>query len=139
MAGGDPEDMRQLPVEKIPPAAILFAEGHAFEPVVLDLPGRVENILRYIAATCRSVLKHPMIIRVENNDALEYLTSVGQWTKNPRDEICFLATRTALIAAKQEVRGKFSTVGHFPATGQFITLDHRRGTAVPDDGGKSSG
>jgi len=93
--------------------------------------GVVENILRFIVATRGSVLRCPMNILVENNDTLEYLASAGRWTKNPRDGKCFPATRTAFMAAKQEAIGKFNIVRHFPATGQFINLDHGRGAGGP--------
>ena len=73
-----------------------------------------------------------MDILIENNDTLEYLTATGLWTKNPREGKLFPATRAAFMAAKQEAIGKFNIVWHFPATGQFINLDHGRGLGTPD-------
>jgi hypothetical protein len=73
-------------------------------------------------------------ILIENNDTLEYLTSAGQWTKNPRHGKCYPATRIAFRAAKQEAIGKFNIVCHIPETNQFINLDHGRGGGSPAAG-----
>lgn len=77
-----------------------------------------------------------MNILIENNDTLEYLTSTGQWTKNPRDGKSFPATKVAFRTAKLEAIGKFNIVCHIPATNQFVNLDHGRGAgslAVPPE------
>jgi hypothetical protein len=71
-----------------------------------------------------------MNILIENNDTLEYLTSTGQWTKNPGDGKCFPATRIAFRTAKLEAIGKFNIVCHIPETNQFVNLDHGRGTGL---------
>ena len=69
-----------------------------------------------------------MNILIENNETLEYLKSEGIWTKNPAEGKRFVASRTALRAAKLEPIKRFNIVGHIPATNQFINLDHGRGT-----------
>jgi hypothetical protein len=69
-------------------------------------------------------------ILIENNDTLEYLTSAGQWTKNPLNGKCYPATRLAFRAAKQEAIGKFTIVCHIPQTNQFINMDHGRGSGL---------
>ena len=72
-----------------------------------------------------------MNILIENCEALEYLTSTGQWTKNPQDGKRFPSTEAALRAAKAEAIGKFNIVFHIRATNQFINLDHGRGKGLP--------
>ena len=76
-------------------------------------------------------------ILIENNDTLEYLTSAGQWTKNPRQGKSFPATRIAFRAAKQEAIGKFNIVCHIPGTNQFVNLDHGRGAGPLADGAET--
>ena len=71
-----------------------------------------------------------MNILIENNDTLEYLTSAGQWTKNPLEGKCYPATKTALREAKQAPITKFNIVCYIPKTNQFINLDHGRGAGV---------
>jgi hypothetical protein len=71
-------------------------------------------------------------ILIENNDTLEYLTSAGQWTKNPLGGKCYPATRAAFRVAKQEPIGKFNIVCYIPDTKQFINLDHGRGAGQSD-------
>ncbi|HXB59921.1 MAG TPA: hypothetical protein VNU95_10160 [Candidatus Acidoferrales bacterium] len=73
-----------------------------------------------------------MNILIENNDTLEYLTSAGQWTKNPLGGKCYPATKTAFRAAKQEAIGKFNIVCYIPETKQFVNLDHGRGSGLSD-------
>lgn len=77
-------------------------------------------------------------ILIENNDTLEYLTPVGQWTKNPLNGKSYPATRIACQAAKQEAIGKFNIVCHIPETNQFINLDHGRGTGLPSVAAESA-
>jgi hypothetical protein len=72
-------------------------------------------------------------ILIENSDTLEYLTSVGQWSKNPLKGKSYPATSAAFRAAKQEAIGKFNIVCHIPGTNQFINLDHGRGAGSPDE------
>lgn len=69
-----------------------------------------------------------MNILIENSDTFEYLTSTGQWTKNPLNGKNYSATQAALHAAKQEAIGTFNIVRYIPETKQFINLDHGRGT-----------
>ncbi|HEY1789958.1 MAG TPA: hypothetical protein VGJ73_17565 [Verrucomicrobiae bacterium] len=69
-------------------------------------------------------------ILIENNDTLEYLTSAGQWTKNPLKGKFYPATTIAFKAAKLEAIDKFNIVCHVPGTNQFINLDHGRGTGL---------
>ena len=71
-----------------------------------------------------------MNILIENSDTLEYLTTAGQWTKNPLDGKPYAATKIAFRAAKQEAIGKFNIVCHIPKSNQFINLDHGRGAGV---------
>jgi hypothetical protein len=71
-------------------------------------------------------------ILIENNDTLEYLTSAGQWTKNPLNGKCYPATRMAFRAAKLEAIGKFNIVSYIVETNQFINLDHGRGAGSPE-------
>ena len=71
-----------------------------------------------------------MNILIENDDTHEYLTSAGQWTKNPLSGKSYPATRIAFKAAKLEAVGKFNIVCHIPATNQFINMDHGRGAGV---------
>jgi hypothetical protein len=73
-----------------------------------------------------------MNILIENDHTLEYLTSAGQWTKNPLGGKSYPATRIAFRAARQEAIGKFNIVCHIPETNQFINLDHGRGAGLPD-------
>ena len=75
-----------------------------------------------------------MNILIENNDTLEYLTTTGQWAKNPLNGKSYPATRMAFRAAKLEAIGKFNIVCHIPETNQFINLDHGRGAGLPEDG-----
>ena len=77
-----------------------------------------------------------MNILIENFDTLEYLTEVGQWSKNPLDGRCFPATAAAFQFARREAIGKFTIVCHIPATNQFINLDHGRGRGMPEAGGQ---
>lgn len=79
-----------------------------------------------------------MNILIENNDTLEYLTSSGQWTKNPLQGKFFPATRIAFRAAKMEAIGKFNIVCHIPNLNQFINLDHGRGAGSPDVGAEAA-
>ncbi|HEX3624023.1 MAG TPA: hypothetical protein VH280_01210 [Verrucomicrobiae bacterium] len=78
-----------------------------------------------------------MKILIENNDTLEYLTSAGQWTKNPLNGKSYPATRIAFRAAKQEAIGKFNIVYYIPETNQFINLDHGRGEGLLPDGAEN--
>jgi hypothetical protein len=78
-----------------------------------------------------------MNILIENSDTFEYLTSEGQWTKNPRDGKCYPATKIAFRAAKQEAVGKFNIVCHIPKTNQFINLDHGRGAGAAAEGAEN--
>jgi hypothetical protein len=71
-------------------------------------------------------------ILIENNDTLEYLTTAGQWTKNPLNGKSYPATRIAFRAAKQEAIGKFNIVSYIRETNQFINLDHGRGAGSPE-------
>ena len=73
-----------------------------------------------------------MNILIENNETLEYLGNVGEWTKNPRDGKRFEKTEEAFKAAKQEAIGKFTIVGHIPGTNQIVNLDHGRGKGIPE-------
>ena len=68
-----------------------------------------------------------MIILIEKDDTLEYLTQNGQWSKDPRAGKSFSATTVAVQAARQEAIGKFNIVCHIPETNQFINMDHGRG------------
>ncbi|MDE3066270.1 MAG: hypothetical protein KGJ60_01835 [Verrucomicrobiota bacterium] len=72
-----------------------------------------------------------MIILIEKDETIEYLTAAGQWTKNPRDGVRFAATAVALQAAKREPVGKFNIVCYIPETNQFINMDHGRGRGMP--------
>ena len=76
----------------------------------------------------------PMNILIENQDTLEYLSSAGQWTKNPLSGKRFPATAIAFRAAKLEAIGKFNIVWHIPGTNQFVNLDHGRGKGLPAAG-----
>jgi hypothetical protein len=71
-----------------------------------------------------------MNILIENNETLEYLTTAGQWTKNPRNGKSYPATRAAFRAAKLEPIDKFNIVWHIPETNQFVNLDHGRGAGL---------
>lgn len=73
-----------------------------------------------------------MHILIENNDTHEFLTSSGQWTKNPLQGKSFPATAVAFRAARKEIVGKFNIVFHIRQTNQFVNLDHGRGIGVPD-------
>jgi hypothetical protein len=71
-----------------------------------------------------------MNILIENSETLEYLTSGGQWTKDPLVGKNFPGTRTAFRAAKLEAIGRFTIVCYIPATKQFVNLDHGRGAGL---------
>jgi hypothetical protein len=71
-----------------------------------------------------------MNILIENNETQEYFTPAGEWTKNPCDGKRYGKTEEAFLAAKQEAIGKFTIVGHFPTTNQFLNLDRGRGKGV---------
>ena len=73
-----------------------------------------------------------MKILIENNETLEYLTSNGDWTKNPLAGRCFPASEAAVQVAKLEAIGKFNIVGYIPTTEQFINLDRGRGKRLPE-------
>lgn len=74
-----------------------------------------------------------MHILIEKPDTLEYLTSSGQWTKNPLDGKYFPTTRVAVRAARQEAIGRFNIVCYIPTNNQFVNLDHGRGIGMPED------
>jgi len=73
-----------------------------------------------------------MNILIENNETLEYLTSKGDWTKNPLKGQIFPSTEPAFRAAKAESIGKFNIVGYIPMTNQFVNLEHGRGKGSPE-------
>lgn len=68
-----------------------------------------------------------MNILIENAETLEFLASEGHWTKTPGEGANFPTTRAACAAAKKEQIGKFNIVRYFPATEQFINMDHGTG------------
>ncbi|MBE0543258.1 MAG: hypothetical protein IH623_18085 [Verrucomicrobia bacterium] len=68
-----------------------------------------------------------MNILIEDAETLQYLTSTGEWTKNPTAGKSFGATDAALLAAKREPIQKFNIVCYIAQTKQFINLDHGRG------------
>lgn len=68
-----------------------------------------------------------MNILIENEETVEYLTAAGRWSKNPKEGKCFRATESALQAAKHEAVGRFTIVGYFPDTHQFVNLNRGRG------------
>jgi hypothetical protein len=65
-----------------------------------------------------------MNILIENNTTTEYMTTEGNWSKNPGEGKHFPATMAAFRVAKQGAIGKFNIVGHIPETGQFVNLNH---------------
>jgi hypothetical protein len=71
-----------------------------------------------------------MNILIENAETLEFLADNGRWTKKPAEGSSFPATREAFAAAKKEPIGKFNIVRYFPATEQFINMDHGSGRGV---------
>ena len=71
-----------------------------------------------------------MNILIENAETLEFLADNGRWTKKPAEGASFPATRDAFAAAKNEQIGKFNIVRYFPATEQFINMDHGSGRGV---------
>jgi hypothetical protein len=77
-----------------------------------------------------------MNILIENDGTLEYLTSSGKWTKNPRAGRRFQVTDEAVQVAKLEPIGSYTIVRHIPMTNQFINLDHGRGRGLPEAGAK---
>jgi hypothetical protein len=86
----------------------------------------------------KSVILAGLNILIENNDTLEYLTSAGQWTKNPKQGKSYPATQAAFRAAKLEAIDKFNIVCHIPGTHQFINLDHGRGAGSAAAGTETS-
>jgi hypothetical protein len=73
-----------------------------------------------------------MTILIEDAETLQYLTSSGQWTKNPTEGQSFKATTVAFLVAKKEPIQKFNIVCYIPQTKQFINMDHGRGAGRPD-------
>ena len=67
---------------------------------------------------------------IEDAMKLEYLTSIGQWTKTAAAGMNFGATATALAFAEQQPIAKFNIVGYFPANKQFFNLVHGRGKGI---------
>ena len=83
-----------------------------------------------------NLLRYPsMNILIENNETSEYLTTAGQWTKNPLEGRQFPASEAAFQVAKREAIGKFNIVCHIPQTNQFINLNHGRGKGLPEEEG----
>jgi len=76
-----------------------------------------------------------MNILIENNETLEYLTSSGEWTKNPQGGKRFESREVALKAAKQESIGRFNIVWYILTSGQFVNLDHGSGRGLPEAAG----
>jgi hypothetical protein len=72
-----------------------------------------------------------MSILIENDSTLEYLSSAGKWTKNPKAAKRFRVKNEAFEEAKQEAEGKFTIVLHIPETNQFVNLDHGKGKGAP--------
>ena len=68
-----------------------------------------------------------MTILIEDAETLEYLTNIGQWTKNAAEGKSFAATKAAFEVAKQEPIRRFNIVCYAAQTKQFINLDHGRG------------
>lgn len=68
-----------------------------------------------------------MNILIENNDTLEYLTTAGDWSKNPIEGRKFVSMVSAYTTAKNELIGRFNIVRHFKDTNQFVNLNHGRG------------
>lgn len=68
-----------------------------------------------------------MNILIENTDTLEYLTTAGDWSKNPSEARKFLNMTSAYTTAKNEPIGRFNIVRHFKDTNQFVNLNHGRG------------
>jgi hypothetical protein len=79
-----------------------------------------------------------MNILIENDATLEYLTTSGQWAKNPLEGKRFPATAAAFEVAKREPIGRFNIVSHIPQTNQFINLDRGRGKGLPVASGEQS-
>jgi hypothetical protein len=67
---------------------------------------------------------------IEDETKLEYLTSIGQWTKTAAAGMNFGATATALAFAEQQPIDKFNIVGYFPANKQFVNLVHGHGKGI---------
>jgi hypothetical protein len=86
------------------------------------MPTACANLL-----TCRS-----MNILIEDAEKLEYLTSNSLWTKNAATGKDFGATGTAFAAAKKEPIGRFNIVGHNAVTGQFVNLNHGKGSGAEE-------
>jgi hypothetical protein len=72
-----------------------------------------------------------MNILIEHAESLEFFLGEGRWTKNVTEGRRYPRTELALRAAKQEPIGTFNIVGHIPATGQFVNLNHGRGKGLP--------
>jgi len=68
-----------------------------------------------------------MCILIENAEAAEFLTELGQWTKTPGDGFCFASTGAAYAVAIKQPIHKFNIVRFFSLNGQFIKLDHGNG------------
>ena len=68
-----------------------------------------------------------MNIIIEDAESLKFFISEGLWTTNVTESRRYARTGLAFKAAKQEPVGKFNIVGHIPATGQFVNLNHGRG------------
>jgi hypothetical protein len=73
-----------------------------------------------------------MNIIIEDAESLKFFSGDGRWTDNVAEGKRFARTGLALKAAKQEPVGRFNIVGHIPATGQFINLDHGRGKGAAE-------
>lgn len=73
-----------------------------------------------------------MNIIIEDAETLKFFLGEGLWTKNVAEGKRYARTGLAFKAAKQELIGKFNIVGHIPATGQFINLEHGRGKGVAE-------
>ena len=61
---------------------------------------------------------------------LEYLTSIGQWTKTAAAGMNFGTTATALAFAEQQPIDKFNIVGYSPINKQFFNLVHGHGKGI---------
>jgi len=72
-----------------------------------------------------------MSILIENDTTLEYLSSAGKWTVNPKAAKRFRMKDEAFEVATQESVGKFTIVLHIPETNQFVNLDHGKGKGAP--------
>jgi hypothetical protein len=64
------------------------------------------------------------MILIENNETQEYLTSLGNWSKNPLEGKSFSSATVALEAARQETPVKFNIVFYFPQKNQFLRLNY---------------